>query len=74
MDKPLRVGWNTYVLNNERFYADNDEFLIALLDQYNDLLIRYGRYEPYSFYLGLVFYYRGNAAMARRHLQWVVEP
>ena len=64
---------NTYVLNNERFYADNDEFLIALLNQYNDLLIRYGRYEPYSFYLGLVFYYRGNAAMARRHLQWVVE-
>ncbi|RKU18501.1 hypothetical protein C6503_09335 [Candidatus Poribacteria bacterium] len=64
---------NTYVLNNERFYANNDEFLIALLNQYNDLLTRYGRYEPYSFYLGLVFYYRGNAAMARRHLQWVVE-
>ncbi|MDE0684810.1 MAG: hypothetical protein OXI63_17970 [Candidatus Poribacteria bacterium] len=64
---------NTYVLNNERFYAENDEFLIALLGQYNDLLVRYGRYEPYSFYLGLVFYYRGNAAMARKHLQWVVE-
>jgi hypothetical protein len=64
---------NTYVLNNERFYAENDEFLIALLAQYNYLLVRYGRYEPYSFYLGLVFYYRGNASMARRHLQWVVE-
>ncbi|MXV73228.1 hypothetical protein F4Z99_02985 [Candidatus Poribacteria bacterium] len=64
---------NTYVLNNERFYAENDEFLIALLNQYNYLLVRYGRYEPYSFYLGLVFYYRGNAAMARRHLQWVIE-
>ena len=64
---------NTYVLNNERFYAENDEFLIALLNQYNDLLIRWGRYEPYSFYLGLVYYYRGNAAMARRHLQWVIE-
>ena len=64
---------NTYVLNNERFYANNDEFLIALLRQYNYLLFRYGRYEPYSFYLGLVFYYRGNASMARRHLQWVVD-
>ena len=64
---------NTYVLNNERFYADNDEFLIALLNRYNYLLVRYGRYEPYSFYLGLVFYYRGNASMARRHLQWVIE-
>ena len=64
---------NTYVLNNERFYAENDEFLIALLNQYNYLLVRYGRYEPYSFYLGLVFYYRGNAAMARRHLQWVIK-
>ena len=62
-----------YVLNNERFYAENNEFLIALLNQYNYLLVRYGRYEPYSFYLGLVFYYRGNASMARRHLQWVVE-
>ena len=64
---------NAYVLNNERFYAENDEFLIALLRQYNDLLIRWGRYEPYSFYLGLIYYYRGNAAMARRHLQWVVK-
>ena len=64
---------NTYVLNNERFYANNDEFLIALLNKYNYLLIRYGRYEPYGFYLGLVFYYRGNAAMAKRHLQWVVK-
>lgn len=64
---------NTYVLNNERFYANNDEFLIALLNQYNYLLVRYGRYEPYSFYLGVVFYYRGNAAMARTHLQWVIK-
>ena len=62
-----------YVLNNERFYADNDAYLIALLNQYNDLLTRYGRYAPYSFYLGLVYYYRGNALMARRHLQWVVK-
>ena len=63
----------TYRLNNERFYAENDEFLIQLLRQYNLALIRYGRYTPYSFYVGLVFYYRGNAPMAKTHLQWVVE-
>lgn len=62
-----------YVLNNERVYAENDEFLIQLLRQYNYALVRYGRYEPYSFYIGLVFYYRGNTAMARRYLQWVVK-
>ena len=60
-----------YVLNNERVYAENDEFLIGLLRQYNAALILYGRYEPYSFYIGLVFYYRGNTAMARKYLQWV---
>lgn len=63
----------TYILNNERVYAENDEFLIRLLRQYNAALILYGRYEPYSFYIGLVFYYRGNTAMARRHLQSVVK-
>ncbi len=62
-----------YVLNNERIYAENDAFLIQLLRQYNYALIRYGRYEPYSFYIGLVFYYRGNTAMARRYLQSVVK-
>ena len=62
-----------YVLNNERIYAENDEFLIRLLRQYNAALILYGRYEPYSFYIGLVFYYRGNTAMARRYLQSVVK-
>ena len=62
-----------YVLNNERFYAENDEFLIRLLRQYNAALILYGRYEPYSFYIGLVFYYRGNTAMAQRYLQSVVK-
>ena len=62
-----------YVLNNERIYAENDAFLIRLLRQYNAALILYGRYEPYSFYIGLVFYYRGNTAMARRYLQSVVK-
>ena len=64
---------NTYVLNNERFYAENDEFLIRLLDGHNSVLNRYGRSEEYSFYIGLVFYYRGNAPRAREYLQWVVE-
>ncbi|MXV75984.1 hypothetical protein F4Z99_17130 [Candidatus Poribacteria bacterium] len=67
----------TYVLNNERFYAENDEFLIRLLDYYNHLLFQFGRYIPqcevYSFYTGLTFYYRGNVSMARAYLQWVLE-
>ena len=63
----------TYVLNNERFYAENDDFLINLLEAYNHVLIRYGRYEEYSFYIGLVYYYRGNVPMARGYLQWVVK-
>ena len=62
-----------YVLNNERFYAENDEFLIRLLRQYNAALIRYGRFEPYSFYVGLVYSYRGNVPMAHKYLQWVAE-
>ena len=71
--------WNgtTYILNNERFYAENDEFFVDLLDYYNHLLFRFGRYIPqcevYSFYIGLVFYYRGNAPMAIKYLQWVVK-
>ena len=67
----------TYRLNNERFYAENDEFLVNLLDYYNHLLLRFGRYIPqcevYSFYIGLTFYYRGNASMARAYLQWVIK-
>ena len=46
-------------------------FRIALLNNYNHVLIRYGRFEEYSFYIGLVFYYRGNTTMARKYLQWV---
>ena len=68
---------NTYVLNDRRFYANNDEFLIHLLQKYNYLLSLYGSSIPlrevYSFYTGLVFYYRDNVPMARRHLQWVVK-
>ena len=64
---------NTYVLNNERYYAENDKFLIDLLNLYNHVLIRYGRFDEYSFCIGLVFYYRGNAAMARKYLQWVAD-
>ncbi len=62
---------NTYVLDNERFYANNDEFLIGLLNTYNYVLPRHGRFDEYSFCIGLVFYYRGNAPMARKYLQWV---
>ena len=51
-----------YVLNNRKFYAENDEFLIRLLDAYNYMLLRHGSIinlcETYKFYLGLVHYYR----------------
>ena len=63
---------NTYVLNNERFYAENDAFLRRLLDQYNTLS-HYSRNEVHHFYIGLVYAYRDNAPMAREFLQRVVE-
>ena len=63
---------NTYVLNNERFYAENDEFLTRLLDQY-ETWSRYSRNEVYHFYIGLVYFYRDNAPMARKFLQRVIE-
>ena len=63
---------NTYVLNNKRFYAENDDFLARLLDQY-ETWARYSRNEVYHFYIGLVYAYRGNVARAREFLQRVVE-
>ena len=67
---------SAYVLNNERFYAENNEFLIRLLSEYNYQMLRRGAFtrqrEIYSFYLGLVFHYRGNSAMARVYLEWVI--
>ena len=62
----------TYVLNNEAFYAENDKFLIYLLEQYNSWT-RFTRNEEYHFYTGLVYHYRGNTVMARGYLQWVVK-
>ena len=62
----------TYVLNNERFYANNDKFFARLLEEYN-FWHYYAIQDEYSFYIGLVFYYRGNAAMAQKYLQWVVK-
>ena len=64
---------NTYVLNNQRFYANNDEFLSRLLGKDNAVLNHYGRSEEYSFYIGLIYFYRRNVPMARQYLQWVVE-
>ena len=71
--------WNgtAYVLNNERFYTENDEFLIRLLHKYNYQLLQYGRFNPlceaYSFYVGLAHYYRSSIASARWHLYWLFE-
>ena len=65
----------TYTLNNEKFYADNNDYFIPLLSQYNYQLLRHGEIinllDPYRFYLGLVHYYRGNKAPS--DLQWIVE-
>ena len=63
----------TYILNNRRFYANNDEFLIRLLNSYRHVLPRYGKFDEFSFHIGLVFYYRGDIPMAHKYLQWVVE-
>ena len=63
---------NTYRLNNERFYAENDEFLTRLLDQY-ETWSRYSRNEVYHFYIGLVYYYQDNAPRAREFLQRVIK-
>ena len=67
--------WNgtTYVLNNERFYANNDEFLNRSLRNYNGWPQGFGKCEEQRFYIGLIYYYRGDAARAREFLQWVVE-
>ena len=66
---------NAYILNNERFYAENDDFLIELLSEYNYQMLRHGRViyhcETYRFYLGLVSYYRGSETPG--HLKWLIE-
>lgn len=61
---------NTYVLNNQRFYAHNDDFLTWLLDMHNT---RFGKNQEYHFYIGLVYYYRDNIPLAKKYLHWVVE-
>ena len=63
----------TYVLNNQRFYANNDEFLTRSLRNYNGWPQGFGKCEEQRFYIGLIYYYRGNTATAREFLQWVVE-
>ena len=66
---------NAYILNNERFYAENDDFLIGLLSEYNYQMLRHGdiiyQCETYRFYLGLVSYYRGSEAPV--DLKWILE-
>ena len=61
----------TYVLNNERFYAENDKFLTWLLEQYIFWQPFSKNEEIYHFYIGLVYYYRGSTFMARKLLQRV---
>ena len=63
----------TYVLNNERFYANNDEYLNRSLRNYNGWPQGFGKSVEQTFYIGLIYSYRGDAARAREFLQWVVE-
>lgn len=72
--------WNgsTYVLNNEKFYKNNNEIYKKLLIKYSSLKnVPYGQtvevMEAYEFYLGLAHYYRGTPAMAKGYLQRVVQ-
>lgn len=66
---------NAYVLNNERFYAGNNKFLIQLLGAYNYQMVRHGdiiyQCETYRFYLGLVYHYRGS--VSPESLQWIIK-
>jgi len=55
---------NTYVLNNERFYAENNEFLIRLLESYIFWQPFSKNEEIYHFYIGLIYYYLGKTFMA----------
>ena len=66
--------WNgsTYILNNHKYYTQNDEVLIQLLEQY-DAMHHYAIADAYGFYIGLALYYRGNLVMARTYLNWVVK-
>lgn len=64
---------NTYALNNERFYANDDEYLARSLSNYNGWPQGFGKGEEQRFYIGLIYYYRGNTSKAREFLQWVVE-
>ena len=67
--------WNgtTYVLNNQKFYAEADGFFIRVLNRYSLSTLSFDRSEEHHFYIGMMFYYRGNTLMARAYLQWVVK-
>ena len=68
---------NTYVLNNERFYAKNNKSLIQLLGAYNYQVLRHGsvihQCETYRFYLGLVSHYWGGGSKPAPDLEWIIE-
>ena len=66
---------NDYVLNNERFYAENNDFLIRILGEYNYQMLQRGGFvnycETYRFYLGLLYYYQGSKSPS--DLEWILE-
>ena len=72
--------WNgtKYVLNNKRFYENNNEYYKKLLTNYRSVKnAPYGQgphvFEQFELYLGLVHYYRGKTQMAKWYLQRVAK-
>ncbi len=66
-----------YTLNNERFYAKNNEPLIQLLGAYNYQVLRHGsviqQCETYRFYLGLVSHYWHGRSRPASDLEWIIK-
>jgi len=65
-----------YVLNNQKFYSRDTDILIHFLQKYNDQLFRKREperyFEEYEFYIGLIYYYRGQLYRAREYMERVV--
>lgn len=66
-----------YVLNNRRFYTTNENFLKDWLKAYNYYRKPEDKgfsflFETCNFYIGLIYYYRDNIPLARKHLQWII--
>ena len=74
-----------YRINNQKFYSRDTDVLISFLQLYSyrlrwysDMLLFWGLktemyFEGYEFYLGLIYYYRGQLYGARNYFLRVVD-